>query len=254
MTEETFIKPEGLAALNGRSLFYPSAGSDWSEFLHLFADHVRVFCFVDIAYDFRQELGSPFAQQHLYRLISSEFEGDRTAHMEQRQSKIGRSYRFLKPARLVEVYERTKDGLRLTVIRRRGFGQYGLAELSDQSIGVFVHRGDSPGEAGSNVFFLANRRRDHEPCSNLFDKLTTKLADRALVVSDGSNVQPSFLRKFHNTGMSGAEAFEKLRHGEFSFGAFSWKCVGYSSRRYGPTLVWAISRRDLSAPHFATAR
>jgi len=50
--------------------------------------------------------------------------------------------------------ERVSDGRRLTVIRRCGYEQYALGEFPNRSIGVFVHRGDSPGEGGSNVCFL----------------------------------------------------------------------------------------------------
>jgi hypothetical protein len=64
--------------------------------------------------------------------------------MEERTTAEGRRYRYLKPARLKVVYERSSDGRRVTVIRRRGFGQYALAELVDRSLGVFVHRGDRP--------------------------------------------------------------------------------------------------------------
>jgi hypothetical protein len=96
------------------------------------------------------------------------------------------------------------------------------------------------------VFFLANRRRDHEPCSNLFDKLAIKLSDRALIVSDGSNARIPFLKKFHRAEISGAEAFEKLRHEQFSFGAFDWRCAGYLSRKYGPTLLWDVTLRGVS--------
>jgi hypothetical protein len=70
-----------------------------------------------------------------------------------------RPYRKLEPGRLKQLYERVSDGRRLTVIRRRGFGQYVLGEFPNRSIGVFVHRGDSPGDGGSNTYFLANNTK-----------------------------------------------------------------------------------------------
>ena len=68
-------------------------------------------------------------------------------------------YRKLEPGRLKQLYERVSDSRRLTVIRRRGFGQYVLGEFPNRSIGVFVHRGDSPGDGGSNTYFLANNTK-----------------------------------------------------------------------------------------------
>jgi hypothetical protein len=106
-----------------------------------------------------------------------------------------------------------------------------------------VHRGDSVGESGSNVFFLGNRKCDHEPLSNLFNKLACKLSDHALVITDGSNARPKFLRKFHNTETLGFGAFSELRKQHFSYGNFDWICVGYVEQRYGPTLVWDLTRQ-----------
>jgi hypothetical protein len=128
------------------------------------------------------------------------------------------------------------------VNRRRGFGQYALTnEFSDASIGVFVHRGDSPGEGGSNVYYLANRARDHEPCSNLLAKLVTKLAHRALIVSDGSNSRCRKLKRFHCCNdVSGNEAFAQMKSERICFGGLNWRCVGYLSNKYGPTLVWEV--------------
>lgn len=183
-----FIEPNSLATLEKRLLFYPAAGDDWSEFLELFADHVDEFHFTDITHQFDKDLESPFGDSSAYRKVERDFDGDRTAQIELRRNPAGRDYSYVKPGLLTELYERKIDGRRFKVIRRRGYGQISLAKFPDQSIGVFVHRGDSPGESGSNVYFLANRKRDYEPVSNLFNKLACKLADHALIISDGSNV------------------------------------------------------------------
>ena len=248
MKEATFIDPESLSALRGRRLFYPCAGHDYSEFLALFADHIDEFHFCDTCtYCDLRHLRYPFSNPELYPLIDKKIEGDPIARME--DSSEARPYRYLRPGSLIEIYERARDGRRLKVVRRRGFGQYALAEFPNRSIGIFVHRGDRPvrGEGSSGVFFLANRKLDHEPLSNLFDKLTLRLADRALVISDGSNTCIKFLKaKFHNA-TTGAEAFERLRHEPRPFGAFDWRCVGYVSKKNGPTLVWDVMRRGTSA-------
>ena len=218
----SFIEQSSLTTLKGRCLFYPMAGSDCSELLKLFANHLDEFHYADIQYQFG-EADPPLFDQSIFRRISHKLDGDRRADVEPPTTE--RPYRFVKPARLTEVYERTSDHRIFKVIRRRGFAQYALTEFPDQSIGVFVHRGDSTGESGSNALFLGNRQRNHEPLSNLFDKLACKLSDHALVISDGSNVRPKFLIKFHGTETSGSEAFSELRKRHVSYGNFNWICV-----------------------------
>jgi hypothetical protein len=140
------------------------------------------------------------------------------------------------PGRLIEFYGREDDARRLKIVRRREFGQCALSEFADRSIGIFVHRGDSEGEGGSNLFFLAN--------TPLYDKLSRKLADTALVVSDGSLVEPSFLRKFHRPKKekSGFDAYRFHKKKHYPFDPFDWRCVGYLGQRNGPTLVWQLTR------------
>ncbi|SRR5579885_377985 len=236
------IEPAALSGLQSKSLFYPAAGDDWGDFLSSFSDYVDEFHFCDITYDFsrlRSSLNCSWLQ------IGREQQGNSSSLIENRHNER-RPYKYVEPGRLKEVYESKLDGKRLTVIRRRGFGQYALAEFPDRSIGVFVHRGDSPGDGGSNVYFFTDRKFDHAPLSNLFSKLSAKLADRALIVSDGSNARPRFLKRFHNKNVSGSDAFAMLQHQLFSFGPFAWRCVGFMTPRYGPTLVWRVERQQSS--------
>jgi hypothetical protein len=165
---------------------------------------------------------------------------------ETRISERGDRYRYLQPSRLLETYLRIGDQRQIAVIRRRGFGQYALSEeFADGSIGVFMHRGDGEGEGGSNVYFLANMPAKYEPLSNLFDKLSRKLANRALIVSDGSNCRIERLRKRDwQREVRGPEAFRESRPSAFTFGGWSWECVGYLGERYGPTLVWGVTRLE----------
>jgi hypothetical protein len=240
---DVFVLPEWLEAVRGKQLFYPAAGSDWTEPLHLFADHVGEFWFADTEYRPGLQMSPVFADGSEFRLVSRDRSGSPDAIKERRRAANDREYWFVNPGNLREVYERSTDGRRIVVNRRRGFGQYALSlEFAERTIGVFMHRGDSPGESGSNVYFLANRRRDHEPCSNLFDKLAAKLADRAIVLSDGSNTRLKQLKKFHNSSTSSIEAFEASKGFPFFFGSFRWECIGYVQPRNGPTLAWGLVR------------
>jgi hypothetical protein len=134
--------------VKGKDLFYPCAGDDWREALDVFADHIGTFWFADIRY-------APGLRMHPVRGLTSQFQllqpsirsGEPNAVMEQREG-----YRFLAPSKLAETYERVGDQRRITVIRRRGFGQYALStEFADGSLGV-----DAPGRqfGGGRVKYL----------------------------------------------------------------------------------------------------
>ena len=245
MNKSYFIEPEIIDSLQGRTLFYPSSGQDWNDFLKVFVGRVDEFHFCDITYQFASRRKPPFNLSSEYQLIEDRIEGPKTAGIENRDG-----YRWVEPAKLYQVWRHIETGRNFTIIWRRGFGQYALAEFADRSIGVFVHRGDSPGESGSNVYYFSNLVSRHEPLGHLFNKLTSKLTDISLVVSDGSNVQlnKTFLKKFHNSDVEGPDAYAQFRGKVFPVGAFEWSCVGFLPRRYGPTLVWCVKRRSHVTP------
>jgi hypothetical protein len=238
------IREVWLKVVQNSSLFYPAAGSDYSEPLAVFQNHIDSFLFCDINYQSGLNLPPALLAKDNFRIFQQEKSGATTAAMERRKSENGRCYNFLQPSKLVETYERS-DGRRLVVIRRRGFGQIALSqEFEDRSLWVFMHRGDSRGDGGSNVYFLANKKKDYEPCSNLFEKLACRLKDKALIISDGSN-SIRRLGRFHNDPTTdGRGAFlEYQKRGGFDYGGFRWTCVGWLSRGYGPTLVWGLTRQ-----------
>lgn len=249
-TKYGFIEPDTLNQLNARCLFYPVAGEDCCDLLHVFFDYVDQFHFCDLK--LYKDLRSlrPLLVGPAYRRIGAREIGVRKADIEQRKNGE-RPHKWITPGRLEEIYQRVCDGRHVTVVRRRGYGQYALGEFQDHSIGVFVHRGDSDAEGGSGTRFLANSRRDHEPLSNLLDKLSRKLSKPAFIISDGSNARPRFLRRFHSArgeGMEGEEAYTLLkreqgeRGGPITWEDLDWSCVGYISPRYGPTLVWHVAQ------------
>jgi hypothetical protein len=117
-------------------------------------------------------------------------------------------------------------------------------DIKPKTIGVFMHRGDSSGESGSNVYFLSNKPANFAPCARLFEKLGICLMDRALIISDGSNTSIGSLRKLHNSPIEGSDAFARMQGKHFEFGGFRWTCVGWLNRRNGPTLIWGVTRSD----------
>lgn len=249
---EFFVEPSWLNAVRGKRFYYPAANLDHLEALEVFHEVIDEFWFADIHYRAGLEMAPALVGDQRFRLLQVLKTGAIHAAREQRQDTLGQSFGYLEPSRLIERYEK-RDGRNLTVVRRRGYGQIGLVEeFSKKDLGVFMHRGDSPGEGGSNVWFLANCKSRYQPCGMLFDKLATRLADESLIVSDGSNCDIKRLKLFHNKNTNGEEAFNHHQGRDFDFHGFHWRCVGWLNQRYGPTLVWGLRRIGATDHHART--
>jgi hypothetical protein len=168
----------------GKIFMYPCAGSDIAEPVQVFGGDFDTFLFVDIKYNARS------AEPEIpgWQMVAGSQRRLGSSNSSMRHRSVGRSrFRDIEPEWFFSDYENEANGKRISIVRRRGFGQYALQELPDGSLSMFLHRGDSPGEGGSNVFYLANRRTSHEPISNLMNVLKRKLGYPALIASDGSN-------------------------------------------------------------------
>ncbi len=179
-----------------KRLLYPSCGiEDALYFLHTFINEVDEFIFADL--NFNSGALKVF-ENHLKRfgeykkVVLGDFDS-RWIYM--RSLISGRCYRKIAPAYAIydfKVKDRTKR-----LILRKGFGQFAILELNDDSLDIFVHRGDGIDEGGSGVFYLGNVKLDYEPISNIFDKLIKKLKDGALIISDGSNTNFKEFKQFY---------------------------------------------------------
>jgi hypothetical protein len=239
-----YLHPEWLEAVAGKSFFYPCAYQDHDEPLRIFSEILSEFWFVDIHYPSGLNLPSVEASLPEFNLNSRRKIGDLYERIQICKDGSGHYYRNLKPSWLEETYEQ-KRGKKIVVVRKRGFGQVTLHnQFPEKSLGVFMHRGDSMGEGGSGVFFLDNRKARYGACRNLLDTLLARLADKALIISDGSNSKIVQTRIFHNKSVSGAAAYEYHFGKNFIYRGFRWSCVGWMSQRYGPTLIWGLSRLD----------
>lgn len=108
---------------------------------------------------------------------------------------------------------------------------------------MFLHRGDSSGEAGSSTFFLSNKRMHHPPLSMLLDVIKRKLSCPALIGSDGSNTT---IRQLFAAG----EGDESILH--FSSHGLVWKRVGaLKARDCRHTVVWQVHPQNILS-NFAT--
>jgi hypothetical protein len=240
-----FIEEEWLNFIEGKTLYYPAAGNDYFDALNLFKEKISTFSFCDLHYPRGLALKPLLSTSDGYQLVASDRSGKPYAQITHRKE-YSRQYRWLPPSKLTEIYIGPDEKL-TTIIRRRGFGEFGLAELNVGELGVFMHRGDSTGEGGSNLWFLANRTRDYPPCSMLFDVIASKVLDKVVIVSDGSNTRIPQLKEYQRyqfkyRKLTGSTLYEQRNDLTFAKYGFEWKCIGWMTRRYGPTLIWGLER------------
>lgn len=230
------LPDDWLKAVSAGSFLYPCAGHDYQPAISIFAPHLSEFTFCDLNYPAGLQM-RPVVGPPEYELISSDTEGEVHSEISRVNGHIE-----IDPSTLIEVYVQRQSGRSITIRRRRGFGQFTLLNAGLRSISVFMHRGDSPGESGSNIYFLADCRSSYTPIGSLLTKLEERLTDRAIVLSDGSNTRLKKLRTLHRQNVSGAEAFRRMAGTSFTHGAFRWNCIGFIDNRYGPTLAWGLER------------
>ena len=218
-----------LDAVRGAALFYPSAGEDWREPLELFAPAIAEFWFVDVASFARRpaDVVEPLIRHSaVFDFQEFSLSGPALAPLERRvDPSSGRSYPFVEPCTVTEVYVHRPTKTRIRVHRRRGFSQRSISMVPDMS--VFFHRGDSPADGGSNVHWLSNRWISTVLC---------RLRDGGVVVTDGSLADARQLRRFHRHDVAPELAFERAT--SFNKWGRRWTCVGWGGTRYGPTLIW----------------
>lgn len=241
-----YIVSEWLEKTRDSILCYPSAGPDTIEPINVFHKHVKEFWFFDLGYSLNQTTPELMPSGLGYELVHRSLTGAPRAKLARVRSPGGLLHRHLSPSWLRDQY-RQPNGRTVDVIRRRGFGQIALNEdIKMKTIGVFIHRGDSL-DGGSGVYYLANLKARYEPHGMLFQKISARLKDQALVVSDGSLTKFKWLKAFRNSELTGARIFEEHHEKEYQCHTFTWKLVGWLSRsKFGPTLVWGLTRKSIS--------
>lgn len=220
----------------GTTFFYPCAGMDAVDPIEQFGSVFDVFVFVDTQYDLTH-FHPPHVPGWVEESSSIEVEGPLRGQPKTVVEENAK-YRDLAPAWRRSRFVHQGTGREIAVVFRRGFGQYALHELEDQSIGMFLHRGDSSGEGGSGVIFLGNQRLDHPPISMMMDVLKRKLAYPALVGSDGSNTRIPQLRAA--TTDESVQGFESH--------CLKWTRWGeMPSQSRERTVIWRVSTDSFAA-------
>jgi hypothetical protein len=212
------------------SLYYPCAGQDWREILGLFGPQVRTFQFCDLAYQFDTGWSAHWPEGWALGPDPWCVDGPMVGRVLRLNA-----FRHVRPATLQGTVRHLPSGRQVALSFRRGFGQYGLHEIPDGSLDVFVHRGDSLGEGGSGVWFLANMTARHQPLSRLLDVIGAKLRYPALIGSDGSNTR---LVQLKQAAYGDPEAPTR-----FIAGPLTWRRVGDVPFRGRQTVFWEVVPR-----------
>lgn len=214
---------------SGKIFMYPCAGNDVVEPVQVFGEFYDTFLFVDLNYSSTTKMPKIIG----WNEVSGSQRRFGSANSSIRIVQNGYSkFKVVDPEWFCSDYTNEKTGRKISVVRRRGFGQYALHELSDDSLSMFMHRGDSAGEGGSNVYYLANRRTSHEPISNLLSIIKCKLTHPALIASDGSNTDITELRD-DAFGLSSIDSFTS--HG------LNWRKLRAYSSLAPRTKVWEVT-------------
>jgi hypothetical protein len=106
-------------------------------------------------------------------------------------------------------------------------------------ISVFFYRGDSPGEGGSGNHWL------NQPHIN---SVLDKMVNHGLIVTDGSQTcgskQYAKFATFHTFRgkPEGFETYINNRETFFDIQGNMFECIGYAGHRYGPTLIWKLTK------------
>ena len=208
------------------NMYYPCAGQDWRAVVELLGQYFVEMKFCDLRYQMSDLPIAPKGwdvrystlqtQGVLRACVQTEWRGkQRIRHVDAGAARFD--------------LQRSAGGRCIQIQLRRGFGQYGLHEIPDGSLDLFLHRGDSSGEGGSNVHFFGNRQTSHPPLANLFDVIKRKLRYPAVLASDGSNVSIPALR-------------DALRGGgamSFSACGLAWRYLG-GDDRLRQTHFWEV--------------
>ena len=136
---EHLMLPDAFDSLKARTLFYPSAGTDWAVPIDTFLPWIDDFWFVDT----NVRLSDPIAGQYVLEESSEEEFCGRTIRKEEPFCIPVQHRRYRRPGGGGAFTVHTCTGRGYDVLRS-AFG------ASAPNLSVFFHRGDSPGEGGSN--------------------------------------------------------------------------------------------------------
>jgi hypothetical protein len=235
------IQPDWLEITTQGRLLYQCSGHDIEECLGAFHEMISDFWFCDPVYR-GTESAKKIMSDLGYHFIT--VEGDSPPFPPSEMRGIGAGcYPHVPKAVRSELFERSHDGRRVKVNWRRGFGEYMLHEQASASVTVFMHRGDSPGEGGSNRYFFSSKGHAFPPIPSMIGCLRDRLSTKAIIVTDGSNCNIGFLKRWHGKDISPTEAAETAQQKSHQKHGLAWTCIGHVGKRCGPALAWGVERQ-----------
>lgn len=240
MIENNFTNFEQLDFNKSGVLFYPCSGNDIIEPVEMFSMHTPDFWFVDRGY-FRpghqdtirfgldldaNEIQPILGTSSLYRRISKNVLGPASS---------SRFSHNIEPCVVTERYRNLISNTKFNIHLRNGYGVSALRK-DIPKISIFFYRGDSEGEGGSGTQWLN---------STHFDLVIKKMLNHGLIVTDGSqscgSKQYAKFSTFHRKS-EGYEAYIYNQETFFDNQGNMFECIGYAGNRYGPTLIWKLTK------------
>lgn len=222
------------------ALFYPCSGADLIAPIMMFEPFIKDFWFVDKAYfsprhQNTRHLGLDVDAHDLPPILKDEDAYERISKTIEGPPSWERSNLDIEPCVLTEGYIHTLRKNTFNVNLRRGYGVSAL-RTDIPRISVFYYRGDSEGEGGSGTQWLNSLH---------FSDVLRKMHSGGLIVTDGSQTCGSKqYAKFatFSRSSSGYETFIENRETFYDLQGNKFECVGFAGHRYGPTLIWQLTK------------
>ncbi|MDB2318009.1 hypothetical protein N9V88_00315 [bacterium] len=201
-----------LTACNGfksRCLFYPSSGQDFIEPIEKFWPFIDEFWFVDPTYRLKHSL---IANHFTWTLIDTML-----------TTETGLTIRKNTPFKVqirTDIYleESTDRKIKIHSCKGLGYNAFRVAfRNTGKSLSIFLHRGDSPGEGGSDFHWLTKK---------MLKYLLLHVEPNGLIVTDGSNSSVFYSEESPTPFQLHNRKFQPIAKIE---------------PRNGPTVVWQIS-------------
>lgn len=221
-------------------LFYPCSGNDLIEPITMFEAFIKDFWFVDKAYFSPRHqntrlYGLDVAADDLPPVLGDWDAYERISKTIEGPPSWEHSYRDIESCVMTESYTHILRKDNFNVHLCRDDGTDALKALKPK-ISVFYYRGDSEGEGGSGTAWLGD---------SYFNNVIQKMYSGGLIVTDGSQTCGSFqYDKFatFSRSRSGYETFIQNRETFYDIQGNKFECVGFAGHRYGPTLIWQLTK------------
>ena len=236
-----------------KTLFYPCCGNDIVDAIKYFHPIIDTFFFCDInVYSIDRNENVKRINEILpnFDLFKSTEEcfWMRNYDLRCRKKIISGRERIVEPLiykrtrvrKLIQTWRSEKESRDITIISALGDGYevFSNDELLTQ-IGIFFYRGDSYGEGGSDVRWLESENEfQRDGYGRHIDTVLQKIADKGLIVTDGSNIGNMYrFLKYSDVNSN--------KMNEATINNISFKLIGQLVTNHRDTYVWQIEKDNI---------